>query len=312
MSFEPTVPTTSSQLQKLDSSGIMTRTVLVAIYGTPATFDSLGGEAGSWRLTPEQAARIFGGSGGMRDVKNVILRRIRMLQYKSTTPDVCSVVIDGLPGNEFTQTGEDNHLFVLGSGHSNVPQDIFVATGDTDLGMQWMEEYPQFTRENVRTHLVMRLQGADYYFVHENHPVIKLLYHNQDALGTQIDPKDRVNGCWYRIDVQVFDDSCHTLDNEIFSRTPQVFDLSRLVVRLRRPDQRRWLELPVSHRMSFIGDNYSQAAKEEYYRKFVNEPVSFIARMEVQYSVPPVRDVEPLSNTNPCAVVHSNTHQTTA
>lgn len=56
---------------------------------------------------------------------------------------------------------------------------------------------------------------------------------------------EKVNGNWYRIDLQVFDDSCHTLDTEVFSKTPQVFDLSNLCVRLKRPDNRRWLDTPL-------------------------------------------------------------------
>ncbi len=39
----------------------------------------------------------------------------------------------------------------------------------------------------------MRLNGADYFFVHEKHPAIHLLYHNQEKLGIAVAPRDKVN-----------------------------------------------------------------------------------------------------------------------
>eukprot|EP00961_Rhodomonas_salina_P005726 77299-Rhodomonas_salina.1 len=91
-----------------DSSGNISRTVLVTIRGTPASFDSLG-EAGSWSLAPEQAVRIFARDVHMHpdvaldEIRNVILRRMRLLEYKTNAPDVCGLHVEGLPGNEFTQ-----------------------------------------------------------------------------------------------------------------------------------------------------------------------------------------------------------------
>eukprot|EP00961_Rhodomonas_salina_P296127 3936074-Rhodomonas_salina.3 len=288
MSFAATVSAGSEQT-RFDSSGNIKRTVLVNIQGSPASLDSLGGDAGSWSLTPEQAMRIFARESHippdqcMKEIRNVILRRVRVLEYKSNAPDVCGLYIEGLPGNEFTQTGEDHHMFLLGAGQSSTPQDIFVASGDTDLGMQWMQQFPNYNKENIRTNQVMRLNGADYYFVHEDHPVINLLYHNQDALGTKIDCNDKVNNYWYRVNTQVFDDSCHTLDTEIFSKTPQVYDLSRLRVRIRRPDNKRWLDTPMLHELAAATD---QATKEILYKRFTDTPIYVVARMELEYAVP--------------------------
>lgn len=282
MSYGPPVIGNTSSVVRMEEPPVFRKVVLVTISGTPAAFESLGGESGSWSITPEQAVKIFGQGRGARDVKSVVLRRISMLEYRSTLPDVCGVVVDGLPGNEFTQTGEDNHMFVLGTGQSQSPQDIFVASGDMALGMRWMSMYPEYNRENVRTFNVMHLNGSDYYFVHENHPVINLLYHNQSELGTKISPEDRVNGSWYRVDLNVFNDSCRTLEEDVFNKTPQMFDLTKLCVRLRRPDNRRWLEAPAF--MGIASSNMEQ--RKEDYMNFVSSPMCFTARMEVEYSIP--------------------------
>ncbi len=42
-----------------ETHGTYTRTLFVRIQGSPASFDSLGGQAGSWGLTTEQATKIF-------------------------------------------------------------------------------------------------------------------------------------------------------------------------------------------------------------------------------------------------------------
>eukprot|EP00961_Rhodomonas_salina_P258732 3496259-Rhodomonas_salina.1 len=161
--------------------------------------DSLGGSVGSWSLSPEQAVKIFASNpklafdDAMREIKNVILNRVTLLGYRSNAPDVCGLQLEGLPGGEFTQAGEDHHIFILGHGESNIPQDIFVAQGNNDLGIQWVQQFPEYNRDNIRNEKVMRLNGSDYYFVHETHPIVNLLYHNQDKLGIVMAPRDKVN-----------------------------------------------------------------------------------------------------------------------
>eukprot|EP00961_Rhodomonas_salina_P097214 1307368-Rhodomonas_salina.3 len=82
----------------------ISRTMLVHIAGSPASLQSLGGEAGSWGLTNEQAARIFTTDKStpteqvLNDIRNVILRRVRVLEYKTNAPDMCSLSIDGISG----------------------------------------------------------------------------------------------------------------------------------------------------------------------------------------------------------------------
>lgn len=74
--------------------------------GTPASFDSLGGDHGCWRVTPEQAAKIFSKDPKMplehclKEIKNSLLKKITLLEYKTNAPDVCGIYIDGLPGTK--------------------------------------------------------------------------------------------------------------------------------------------------------------------------------------------------------------------
>lgn len=61
-------------------------------------------------------------------------------------PLFCVLCVVGVVLVVVVAGGEDHHLFMLGKGHSQTPQDIFVAAGDTELGMQWMQEYPHFNK----------------------------------------------------------------------------------------------------------------------------------------------------------------------
>lgn len=176
-------------------------------------------------------------------------------------------------------------MFVLGEGHSLSPQDVFTASGDTELGMQWMQKFPSYTKENLRRHNVMRLNNAEYYFVHESHPVVFLLYNNQEQLGTKIDENDRVHGEWYRVGLQVFDDSCQTLDVEIFNKTPQVYDLSKLRLRLRRPDNKPWLDPPLMH-PSMLCPTTDMEEKKRLYQQYCNTIIFLTCRLQVEYCVP--------------------------
>jgi hypothetical protein len=295
MSFAAQAVEAPSQKSSGDASTTLTRNVLVSITGSPATFDSLGAQAGTWSLQPQTAAQIFGRDASqplddtLKQLRRAIPKKVTVLQVRSSYPDVCAFHIDGLPGNEFTHTGEDAHLFLLGPGETNTPQDIYVASGDTELGAQWMQQFPEYTKDNVRTHQVMKLNGADYYFVHQDHPVTSLLYNNQESLGTKISPEDRVNGSWYRVNNQVFEDSCHTLNSEIFNKTPQTYDLSKFSVSLKRPGNKRWLDTPLQLQ-GVTSSEYGREEKQAAYKAYADSPLYVVARLQVEYSLPPVNN----------------------
>ena len=61
------------------------------------------------RQGQDQAVKIFARSPNLHpdvalnEIKNVMLRKARILEYKTNAPDVCALQIEGLPGNEYTQ-----------------------------------------------------------------------------------------------------------------------------------------------------------------------------------------------------------------
>ena len=109
MSYANTASTSCVDLTRVDSNPPIKRVVLINIYATPSAMDSLGGDAGSFALGQDQAVKIFARSPNLHpdvalnEIKNVMLRKARILEYKTNAPDVCALQIEGLPGNEYTQ-----------------------------------------------------------------------------------------------------------------------------------------------------------------------------------------------------------------
>ncbi len=130
----------------------------------------------------------------------------------------------------------------------------------------------------------MKLTNSTYYFVHEHHPVIKLVYNNQKQLGSEIDEQHKINGSWYRIADQLFEDSCNTLDTQVFRNTPHTFDFTKLSVTLSNPDG-DWLQHPGCAN----GDDRNQA-----YKDYCSTPLYLRARIQFDYCIPlPTEDQVP-------------------
>ena len=65
--------------------------------------------------------------------------------------ETVGIVVDGLPPQEFTANGAGVSCFLTGAGHVATPQTIFSLSGNTELGMAWMQQYPQYTSENLES-----------------------------------------------------------------------------------------------------------------------------------------------------------------
>jgi len=205
------------------------RTVLVHITGTPASMDSLGGGAACWTLSEQQAVKIFSPSrdlsyeDALRKIKNVLLQRVTLLGYKSTCDTVAALHLEGIPGSEFTQTGEEHHFSIMGKGENNIPQDLFQSTGDTAVGLNWLQQNPDFNPNNMRDEkTVMRLGDSGYYFVHQIHPVIAHLQDkkNQDQMAMLVAPRTKVNSVCCCGRVHVWWRACYPCVTTTTARVP--------------------------------------------------------------------------------------------
>jgi hypothetical protein len=305
------------------------RNVLVHITGNRATWEHMGIHGALWRINPEKASQIFNydhqhntssnnpasndplasmlAVGGVDErVSRALIKKITVVESHTNVDEVIGVSIDGLPPKEFTGSGDAASLYLLGSGRVTEPQEIFSLTGNTELGMEWMKRYPQYTHDNLHDEGVMFLSGASYYFVHEAHPAIHMLRVNQDQLGVLISEETMVQQGWYKVDMEAFLFCIKTLRENILQSTPSTFDLSALTVRVIKPDGQRWLHLPpqvieglnvTARDVSSSGCNNgdvtleitateAQEAKILQIQKYLDKPLFVTLRLAIEYTLP--------------------------
>lgn len=227
-----------------------------------------------------------------------MIKKITIIESNTNIDEVVSVSIDGIPPKEFTVNGDGSSVFLLGSGRVTEPQEIFNLSGNTELGMAWMKQYPQYTNSNLDVEGVMFLTGASYYFVHEGHPAIHMLKANQDQLGVQISPDTLVDGTWYKVDTEAFLFCVKALRENILQIAPSTFNLSTLTVRIGKPDGQRWLHLPPQVIDSIMPENISlgqdsstdstqyQEAKIAAIQRYIDKPLFLTLRICIEYTLP--------------------------
>ena len=291
-----------------DTNKGATRNILVHITGNRASWEHMGIHGALWRINPEKAGLIFNYDADSMSseqalqerVGRALIKKITVVESHTNIDEVVGLSIDGLPPKEFTAGGDGASLYLLGCGKVTEPQEIFNLSGNTELGMAWMRQYPKYTYSNLDVEGVMLLTGASYYFVHEAHPAIHMLKANQDQLGVQIREETLVNGAWYKVDTEAFLFCVKMLRENVLQNAPSTFDLSTLTVRISKPDGQRWLQLPPqvidslsatqgsSASVLELSSSEFQEAKIAQIQKYLDKPLFVTLRLAIEYTLPDV------------------------
>jgi len=275
------------------------RNVLVHITGNRATWEHMGIHGALWRINAERAGAIFGCGETSEATLNeklsrAMIRSVTVMESYTNIDEVVGVQIDGLPPKEFTCNGEGVSLFLTGEGRVSHPQEVFNMSGNTELGLAWMKQYPRYTSSNLEVEGVMFLTGASYYFVRFDHPAIHMLKANEDQLGIQITQEASVEGNWYKVDVEAFIFCVKSLRENILQNTPSTFNLSGLTVRLTRPDGQRWLQLSPQLLDTLVSDEIRETndvdliseARSKCVQRYIDRPLFVTLRLSFEYSLP--------------------------
>lgn len=222
-----------------------------------------------------------------------MIKRVTILESSTNIEESVGVAIDGLPPAEFTANGDGVACFLTGSGRVTAPRDVFSLTGNTELGLAWMTQFPQYTSDNLVSVGVMFLTGATYYFVHEGHPVIQMLRASQDELGVLLSADATVEGQWYKIDVETFTFCIKTLREGVLLSAPSTFDLSQLTVRLTKPDRQGWLYISAQSIDNLVADDVKESedkgllaqAKAAAIQRYLDRPLFVTLRLAIEYTL---------------------------
>ena len=278
------------------------KNILVHIAGNRATWEHMGMHGALWRVNPDRAGSIFGcDAGASVDCNNndklsrAMIRSVKIIESNTNIDEIVAVQVDGLPPKEFTANGEGASCFLIGEGKVTQPQEIFNMTGNTELGLAWMKQYPSYTSHNLEVEGVMFLQGASYYFVRYDHPAIHMLKANEDQLGVQIIQEASISeGIWYKVDIEAFIYCAKSLRDNVLQNTPSTFNLNNLTVRISKPDGQRWLQLGPQLVDTLVSDEVRETndseliseARRQGVQRYIDKPLFVTLRLSIEYSLP--------------------------
>lgn len=275
----------------------LTRIVLINIAGNRATWQHLGGHGGVWQVNPTRANAIFGceAVADEQRLSRAIIHNITLLESSTNIDEVVGVHIEGLPAREFTQNGEGASVFLLGAGRTTQPQEIFNMSGNTELGLAWMRKYPKYTSSNLDTEGVILLRGSSFYFVDTGHPAVHMLKANEDQLGVQLVLDNTIEGSnWYKVDVDTFSYCIKQIRENVLQDMMSTFDLSKLTVRLQKPDGQKWVTICPALLDAMIPDAVRDgndvealaAARTAAAAHYFGQPLYVTMRLRIEYTLP--------------------------
>ena len=106
----------------------------------------------------------------------------------------------------------------------------------TSVKTEWNKQYPEYNKDNLRTHNVIVEEG--HVLVEVNHPVSGLLEANKDMLSCGRGPMLDMKKCmmsplndtkvYYKLSNMVFDECCKTLEYKVFCAFEQAYFAERL------------------------------------------------------------------------------------
>jgi hypothetical protein len=246
---------------------------------------------------PAGGASISGDATTHASASNILatamIKEVHLLEHKSTFKVPLGVVINCLPSHEMTASGEAFCYTVLPDSTNTIPLKLFSAPAESEEGIRWKQEYPQYNSANLETEGVMEMSNSAYYFVHEGHPAITLLMANKDLLRADIDTNAKVHKEWYKVEKKTMATCCNTIRNKVLSKLP-ITDLGKFSLEIRRIGTRDWLDLQdgedalasFSAPLGASSDVVKQM-ETKHLEHFCEARCAYHARLEVVFEVQP-------------------------
>ena len=281
---------------------VITRRFHANIRGSFNLFASSGEDAASWSPVEGKSSDVFGVSEIFSDapdvdatsqlLSNAVLHRVTVLETKNKFPLPLGVTISCCPSDETTRTGHKYALTTLADSHNSTPLVVFEAEPNSNEGMQWRSEYPDYNSNNLETHGVLNVQGEGFVFVSQHHPVIALLKKNVDVLNADITQQPLIDGEWYKVAKQVMAGCCQQLRERVLKNV-SARDLNNFSLQIHRLGNKEWTDFTSnSEIMSILPDEMSraehngdQADLSRSISHILAKPYDFSARIEVTYEV---------------------------
>ena len=261
----------------------ITRRLNVCITGTLSNFSAEGPGAATWKPLDGKQICMFGQNLDTTDLasstnalRNAYIVSCKLIEQRSTFPVPLGVIMNCVPNNELTETGDRYAFTCLPMSSNTHPHMLFEADASHSEGFEWRKTFPEYTDSNLETHNVLPIHGSPYFFVQEKHPVISLLRANSELLGAKMEETKKIDGEWYKVSKQVLTTCCNTLRTKVLSRI-SFNDLNLFQVQLKRTDHNEW---------TGMGDVLLENSHNDNEAAILDKPCSFMARLELTYEIP--------------------------
>lgn len=115
-----------------------------------------------------------------------------------------------------------------------------LAKPDEELvNSDYLQKYPGMTVDNLRTKNIVRVPDEQFVFVDSGHPVVEMLEANAEVLQININEADLIDGRWYKVNNDVFEDCATLLDKELLQNLPLV-NLENFTISACRTANKPW------------------------------------------------------------------------
>lgn len=264
---------------------VLTRTLHVNITGTLTNLAMAGPSGGTWKLVDGKQLGAFG-IGNELDVqvatnqlRTALIHEVNVVQEFSTYPVALGVSINCVPPQEITDLGERFAYTVLPRMVNSSVQTIYRCDVGSEEGAQWRKDFPKWTAANLDTEGVLNVENNPWVFVHQDHPVIAVLRHNEGLIGCKIDSQPKIDQEWFKVTRQVLNACCQTLRAKVLNKVTSN-DLNLLQVQIKRLNAENWddmNDLAVALSSASLG--------KEDAEKFLTTPYTYMARIQIKYEI---------------------------
>ena len=267
---------------------MVARVLHVHVAGTLTNLAMAGPSGACWRLLDGKQIGVFGVGGEIdtqvatNQLSTAHIHEITVLQDRSTFPVPLGVRINCIPGSEVTDLGDRFAYTVLPLTQNSVGQTVYQCEIGSEEGLQWRKDFPKWTHSNLETEGVLNVENNPWVFVHQDHPVIAILRHNEGLVGCKIDDQPKIDQEWFKVTRQVLQACCDTLRTKVLQKV-QSHDLNTLQLQLVRLNAENWDDV------NELGAVLSSASlTSEDATVFLTTPYSYTARVLIKYEIQPV------------------------
>jgi hypothetical protein len=286
---------------------LVKRTLSVHITGTLANLALAGPQAAMWKPLPGRETELFCPSLSSdadpaeqtNSIRNGLIRSMTIVEQHSTFPCTLGVSVSCIPPSEVTDMGDKYAYTVLPNSRISSPQAVYVSDASIQENLAWRQQYSKWNRSNLETEGIIDVPGQPYQFVHMDHPAIGLLRHNQEMIGCDVDKMTMIDGRFFKLSRQIIASCCNTVRTQILSKM-MTQDMNMFSMQLHRVGAEAWDDfgdgttaLEGFRVKSKWTPEEHEREKEHHLRQFVTTPYHYIARLQIEYEVPPAGPAAP-------------------